>query len=453
MRGDNAFIKVQVTENDNTITYGTAYRVNNDFAITALHVMTQCKAIKFIFPCNTEILNYEIAYKNSDYDIAIISFPEHKLKSLPAVERIQIGSVQSDDRWHGAGYPKFAENNQSRKMVELKGKTYHHQEGNKLYDLDCAKDAIKREWGGVSGSPVFVNDKLAGVILKFARDLKNTHFRASPIWELLTEDKFRHCFINREIDEQIKAKIQKWFESNEHTLKLLSNKEGESALQVTDNLVKYDLPELIAHLETKISQHSQSDISQLACQLLPYYFVNQAVIIDEALIAGHETAIDLECVSEVAAECSVAAFSKRPINIGKEQGQLEGLENLVVTKGKFALGPEVGIDEEEKTIESFTNDILSQNAIDHMLEKYFSRGSIDPVAIVNQTLDFHRKRGNHYYLVLRLKPELSDYKEKVEMVKSYRKKYPKLIIINLSSNSELAQKENFDLLLPLPTIL
>lgn len=465
MRDDKAFIKVEVTEQNGDKTYGTAYRINREHAITALHVINDQQPKKFIFPCGTEGNDFDEVFACDDSDVAIIKFPEAIIDTLPSIKRAEFGQTSSNAKWSGAGYPKFAEdNNKCRTMEQVQGDAYHCQEGDSFFDLECRKLVVRVEkinqWGGISGAPVFVDDKLVAVISKFDPSTENTHFRASAIWALVGNDDFKDCITQTDIDQQIKRNTQQWLESDPDVKNALGSN-GKDAQGIIEKLANFELPDLLEHLESEKDEFNEQAeknqyISQFIRRFLPYYFANHAVIIDESLITHETKAIDINCVTEVAAECCIAAFTKRPVNIDKKAGEMEGEEELQVTKNKFALAPEMGIDQEGREIEEVTTDILRSNAldIDTVLEKKFGKANpIIPTETANIVLAGHKKRGRRYYLVLRMYPGQSDYENKVERVASYRKKFPDLIIVNLSRDPDIAKKEVSDLVEPLPYVL
>lgn len=465
MRDDKAFIKVEVTERNGDKTYGTAYRINREYAITALHVINDQQPKKFIFPCGIEGNDFQEVFACDDSDVAIIKFPEAIIDTLPSIKRAEFGQTSSNAKWSGAGYPKFAEdNNKCRTMEQVQGDAYHCQEGDAFFDLECRKLVPRVEkinqWGGISGAPVFVDDKLVAVISKFDPSTDNTHFRASAIWALVGKGDFNDCITQTDIDQQIKQKAQQWLESYPDVKNAFASN-GEDAKGIVERLAGFELPDLLEHLESEKDEANELaeknlHISEFVRRFLPYYFANHAVIIDESLITHEKKAINIDCVTDVAAECCIAAFTNRPVNIDKKPGQMEGVEELLVTKNKFALAPEMGIDQEKKELEEVTTDILRSSAldIDTAVEKIFAgANSINPTERANSALAAHKKRGRRYYLVLRMHQGQSDYENKVERVAAYRKKFPDLIIVNLSRDPDIERQEANDLLDPLPYVL
>jgi hypothetical protein len=456
MRDDNAFIKVIVTEEGGKITYGTAYRINNKYAITAMHVVTKYKSIRFEFECGKKSEKFIPEYENEDFDIAIISFPPDVLETLTEVPRIQItSSAGSNIPWEGMGYPKYAEENGERSGEELQGKCEHCNDKKNYFGLKCDTQPKIQEWGGVSGAPVFVNNKLAGVIATFDSDTENTQFCASAIWKI-NDGRFSVFFQNKEITTQVKKEILDWLkEDKQKDLSELLKNNNEDITVTLNRLTSQKLPLFLNEVKRlkKVKKNPRSLLTEFSRRVLPLYFIDNAVILDKELMTNRTEATFLNCATEVAAECSVAALANRPINVNKEAGILKGAEKLYVSKGKFALAPELGFESYNASMEAFTQDVLSSNALDDYLLKQFSSGGIKSKNIVNANLSDHKNNGNYYYLVVQLDESKDDYKDKIETIRGYRTQFPDLIIINLTTDIEIAELEEVDLMIPLRHVL
>jgi len=443
---DKAIIKVKVTENGGKVTYGTAYRINRSYAITALHVIEDFESIEFIFANGHETGDFTLDYENSDFDIALVTFADEFLDSLDKIEKTEIGKAKVHDKWYGAGYPKFAENGECRNKEPLKGSCYHCPENDEFFDIECDKVPICKEWGGVSGAPLFIENKLSGVIVQFDKATENTNFAASAIWKLLAIDDFSNKVLDRNKPEKILQSAQQFLRKNPGLKNALDHEAMEKNIVL--NLVAQNLPELLENLDNLHVDKEQRRTFVL--KLLPWYFRNQAVVIDEAVLRLKEEAIDIDCAGEVAAECCVAAFSEREAYLDCIPGSTPEDDQLVVSKGKYAMSPETGIGQETADMEALTQHILSSSALDEILSKRFAPTKLRPERLVNRKLEQAKKGGNHYYLVVRIDKDVSDCMEKLAAVRRYKEKYPELIILNLSSSVEIEELEDdLDVFLPL----
>ncbi len=185
--------------------------------------------------------------------------------------------------------------------------------------------------------------------------------------------------------------------------------------------------------------------------LLPWYFVDQAIVIDEEVIGLCENAIDIKCISDVAAEFSVAAFSGRGAHVECFSGGNLYDEQLRVSQGRLALAPEAGIAYKSDDMDNFTNHILAGSALDELLTSRFPNKSFDPETWTSRVLKKAKQDGNHFYLVVKLDEKSSDCLEKIKQIKKYKEKYPDLIILNLASPVE--DEREYGLFLNLPALM
>lgn len=453
---DKAIIKVKVTEENGEVTYGTAYRLDHKNAITALHVIKNYQSIEFIFPDECQTEEFTLTYENEDFDIGLVSFPDDFLNSLKKISKTSIAEAKVHDLWNGAGYPKFAENGKNRVREDVKGSCNHCPEENKFYDVSCDKQPKLKEWGGISGAPVFNEEKkLIGVICYADGVLDNSHFGVSAIWKLLQDEDFLKYFVDSDIPRRIKNKLLKFLTSDPDLVGELAEigDTEESIINQLSTMTLSDALSRLEHIKEKLNSERQQSLSQFALQLLPYYFIDHAVVIDEALLAQPDSAVDIECVGEVAAECCLASFNGRKAHIERIPGSTEYDGDLRVTKGKFALAPHMGINQTKAEIEAMTSQILSSHALDVVLLERFAKGRIKPENRVNLMLKKAKSKGDSFYLVVRLGDKSrSEYQEKMKKIREYRTQYPDLIIVNLSLDEKLEEKEE-EALITLPFIV
>ena len=461
---DDAIVKIKVEESNNKISYGTGYRINHTHVLTALHVLADGDGktcFTFYFPeCEEPVTAYDIDYSNIDYDIALITFHADVLALLNKVPTVEITAVNPNTKWYGCGYPKFAEkeNDTDRDLEQIKGGVYYSLQSDVFFQVDCDKQAEINMWGGISGAPLFdrTSNKLIGVTKAIKTNITNIHFNISAIAKLLATDKdFLAYFTKKDSQKRIHHLSQCLIDD----LKLNTTfaKFGHTSEQVVDHLAAQVLPDMLDSLEKVKKKPSnkayRQSIEQFALQLLPHYFADQAVVIDEALVNACEGAIDLKCVSDIAAECSMASLGGRSAEFERVVGQGGAMDYLSVT-ATFAIAPESGIAQEKEDINAVTHQVLSTAALDTKLQQRFAQGAANPEDVVNTTLAYYKKKkGHRYYLVVRLDKNIADYPQKTKKLVSYKKKYPDLIIINLSTDSTLENVEKMHLELPLIDLL
>lgn len=104
----------------------------------------------------------------------------------------QFAAVRPKDHaeWCSEGFPYVGVKDEN--AVPIKGTT--HSMGDRSEHFHLAIDAAtetEEGWTGASGSPVFVNDRIIGVIVNSPRDYRAERFHAVPVFRLLENPEFR----------------------------------------------------------------------------------------------------------------------------------------------------------------------------------------------------------------------------------------------------------------------
>jgi hypothetical protein len=169
----NAVAKITIAKIDEKQTRtGTAYPINSGMLLTARHVIEfperdKTKPIQVEWPeLNevTEILPEDIKFAfdgGSECDVIILCCPIPTQIKLPTISRL-LESQIADNRagWNSAGYPKI-------NQFKLKGVAGKFGVDLSKLEIDLTLDSPINElkldftdgWGGMSGAPVFGNDR------------------------------------------------------------------------------------------------------------------------------------------------------------------------------------------------------------------------------------------------------------------------------------------------------
>ena len=102
-----------------------------------------------------------------------------------------ISEQKPDDRmfWSSAGFPQVSKKEGMRDAFPMKGTVFSMADIAERFDLEAtAGPKVERDWKGASGSPVFVNWRIIGVIVSVPGRLEAARLQAVPIWRLLRED-------------------------------------------------------------------------------------------------------------------------------------------------------------------------------------------------------------------------------------------------------------------------
>lgn len=339
---DTAIIKVKVVDLDDAVVYGTAYFINQTHAITSRHVVVGYKSITFKFNGGSEVNKFELKYEDEEFDIALITFSEEILDSIPKVYTTEISKPNVHDKWHGAGFPRLAVDGNCRNMETLKGSCYQCPEGEKFFDLECDKTPKQLdEWGGVSGAPVIVGTKLVGVICKYDTKLEKTHFTASAIWKLLSEDDFFQLYRERR-SSVYKEKISDLLSTHIDLKEELDDYFGEKKERVLDEILKQEknaLMEMCLSLQER--NKSLGGINELLLYSMAYQYENDECF--SQLATEDKPYIDVPVVRVEACEFLMASEDQRKPLFRKHKG-VSGKQEVVPGKYAIIAPPEYGIE-------------------------------------------------------------------------------------------------------------
>ncbi|NOQ45983.1 MAG: hypothetical protein GQ559_04820 [Desulfobulbaceae bacterium] len=354
---DKAIIQVKVVEHNHNgkVAYGTAYRINNTHAITALHVVENYESITFIFNDGSETSDFKPDYKNKDYDIALITFPDKDiLNALHGIPTTEINKAEVHDEWDGAGYPRYAEEGNCREREELKGTCYHCPEDKNFFDIDCDKQPKLKKWGGVSGAPVFVKNKLVAVICQFDKALENTHFGASAIWKLLTDEKFLQYYVESSSSvykEKLSELLTTYKDLKEEIIENLSASK-ETVLDAILKQEKHAVMDMCLSLQER--SRKLEGINELLLYSMAYQYENNDCFSQQ--VTDAKPYIDVPVVRVEACEFLMASADQRKPLFKKKRGT-SGQQEVIPGKYSIVAPPEYGI--ESRAHEDIMDNLLA----------------------------------------------------------------------------------------------
>ena len=418
---DKAIIKVKVVERGGKVVYGTAYRINQTHAITALHVVEKYQSITFVFNDGSDTNNFTPDYENIDYDIALITFPENILNSLPEIRTTEINKAEVHNDWNGAGYPRYAKEGSCRPRKQLKGSCNHCPEDENFFDIDCVRQPKLKKWGGVSGAPVFVGNKIVGVICRFDTDLKNTHFEASAIWKLLTDEKFIQYYYVERSSSVYKEKLSELLATHKDLKDELIEILSASKESVLDKILiqgKHAIMDMCLSLQKRSKK--PEGIDELLLYSMAYQYENDDCFSQQ--VTDAKFYIDVPVVRVEACEFLMASADQRKPLFKKKRGP-SGQQEVIPGKYSIVAPPEYGI--ESRAHEDIMDNLLAGHGdYESVVERVFG--------------DYRRASGRQYD---------KQMKEKVviAMLKKSEGTYYWLLEVSDRNHSELKKVFNSSL--------
>ena len=198
----------------------TGYAITNELILTAGHITeekyngTLKVEIRFVGE-NEDWIQGEIIWRIIEYnlDAALIKLNQKR----PGENRTYLGIVSNKNEWHGAGFPnagKFT-TSKDRTVNDTVGISGRIEMGGNLIsglmDLTVKSGPSSAEqWKGLSGSPVFIDGFLVGVITSAPNAFEGRRLKATSIEALKKNKKFDDltsevvCYNNNVFREKFK---------------------------------------------------------------------------------------------------------------------------------------------------------------------------------------------------------------------------------------------------------
>ena len=183
--------KVLVTKQNGNRIIGTAYPINENWIITAYHVVCFNERDKNI-PIQIKWQETEpikvteerfIKCTNND-GIALLQckVPQQWLEKLPI---LATQAPNRDKKWDSLGYPRFGQENKQRTKQPAKGEFFIQDEDNPCIQLSSIGDAKEKEdWAGMSGAPIFQDNILYAINISTPTQVNERFIAISIPWIL-----------------------------------------------------------------------------------------------------------------------------------------------------------------------------------------------------------------------------------------------------------------------------
>lgn len=191
-------VQVVVKTGNQHVRCGTGYPIAPGRIITAAHVINDATAdqveVRWYHQSDTDggfKRCKSIVWQHDDFDVVILDVecPE-SLKSrfgLLAESEPRAGAL-----WESEGFPRVGQRNGAWQAIPMKGTTFSMGDQSELFDLVAdAPPSVTHGWRGASGSPVFVDGKILGIIVRCPEDFANGRLSAVPVCRLLRDEAFR----------------------------------------------------------------------------------------------------------------------------------------------------------------------------------------------------------------------------------------------------------------------
>lgn len=162
MKQENYIARIECGEDS-----GTGFLVQNNRVLTALHNVSEhnSRNISLSFPYNksySEEVNAKLIDYNADFDIALLEI--ETVLSIDEYIGINVSKTVENEKWETFGFPITKWTPGSKVTGAILRSNIENKQ--LLWDIELSYDQKIEQFGGFSGSPIIVKDKIKGIILQ-----------------------------------------------------------------------------------------------------------------------------------------------------------------------------------------------------------------------------------------------------------------------------------------------
>lgn len=179
---------------------GTGFLLTASLVLTASHVVPEAELtgleVRTDDPAQWLAVQLQPVWRDAALDAVLLRLAA-PLAELPEVSWAE-GTFDDDAVWHSSAYPKAGSVDQAGKIVwktvGLGGKLQAlggGGQGARELELTVEAPPPAQEWAGISGAPVFVGDRLAGLVKEVPKSFQGGRLAAVPASLLLLNHGFR----------------------------------------------------------------------------------------------------------------------------------------------------------------------------------------------------------------------------------------------------------------------
>ncbi len=197
------FVRIVARNGTGLSKTGTGYRVRAHRILTAAHVVAGAEHIDLFTESATDApspAQVEWAGTEAGLDVALLAC-EPGGTSHGLVTSLADSPLRETARWESRGYPRSA--TPKVPLVGLSGEAYAFTRAAATFEVTVsAATGQVDDWRGISGAPVFVGQRLLGVVGEAPQVHQGGRLHSTPSHLLLTNPGFRAALGKDECDER-----------------------------------------------------------------------------------------------------------------------------------------------------------------------------------------------------------------------------------------------------------
>lgn len=460
-------VRIELPLENNQYSYFSGYILTDGLIITCYHGFTDteglayaCKKpivissfkypeVKVVFdsPDINGFRAKSMAYYSEAADIAVLKCETSVTAPLREIYNYP---VRNRDPYDSGGFPTF-----KRDLAKLAAKGYKPFYGNAedfvdgvdtfSLNVESTKADKHRQWKAISGGPVLIHGKLAGIIKQY--DEEEGLILAVSLHHLLSLPEpesglsFRRFLLGLGPPKAayFEGRVKHLFQQRKDDLpELIKEKmKAKSDEQLLVQLISLDREEVLSALAI----FSDKQVGDLACLLLSLTYANEAM--ERATNEAGEVLpyFDIHCARQEACELLLAFHSARDPLLYVKSGN-DGTE--IITPGKYCINtpPENGIG--GPSAEEISKDLLAGTAqtinIAERLYKRWNEGSEEEYYEVSEWVEaanilLHEEAGKYYWRLPR--KEIHD----TSALSGLLEKLPALKIVKIKGGVQVGNSE------------
>lgn len=376
------------------------------------------------------IENKHILYESSKYDVVLFKCSSFQTD----YSKIFLKEILSANVWEGGGYPSYNKDEKSEGYTDLDGKVINaaYTDYSVTLSVDMHLEDMEH-WHEVSGSPIFINNQLAGLIYEYLeyKDEDGDSFeiqhqlRAVKLQYLwCKESKFREALEKLIPPPKSLDKLKELLDANPTLKQSLEEKLAPKKADLVEVIARKNKIELM-ELSLSLRADGVEQIEPFLLLALTSQYSDQ-----ECFKTGTGFYYEVPFYGDIPCEFSMAAEDNRePLFLPANAG--------AVKVGKFSLTspPESGINSDAATdlANDITNKIATVEFINTRLsEDHPTKRKLNQKQIIIAAKNVLKKAKGSYYWKLEITPENS------KIIEEVAKEFTSIKIIKLPEDTDLA---------------